>query len=246
MQASRITSSCVIALALAAVCIISIAATAETGPRIQFDKPEFDFGTIYQEDNVTHEFTFTNTGDAPLKIGKVSSSCGCTAAFPSGQEIAPGKTGSIKITFRAGRMRNKVVKHIYIESNDTTQRRATLTFTGFVKREVDIVPFGIFLGNVKVGQSVEREVQIRPVDVKTFRILEVRSNHQAVHVTDPEPIEDKQGGYRFKVTFGPLSQPERVNTTVIVRTDLKHAKDLRVTVYGRVSQQIAPPASALR
>jgi len=243
MQASRIISSYVIALTF--MCVAAIA-FASAGPRIQFDQPEFDFGTIYQEDSVTHEFTFKNIGDATLKLGKISSSCGCTAAFPSGQEIAPGKPGSIKITFHAGRMRDKVAKYVYVDSNDPTQPRAKLTFTGEIKREVDIAPFGIFLGNVKVGQSVEREVQIRPVDVKSFRILEVRSNHQAVHVSDPEPINDKQGGYRIRIRFGPLDEPTRVNTTVIVRTDLEHAKDLRITVYGRVGQRTKPTPPAPR
>jgi hypothetical protein len=242
MHASRTTLFRVILLGLAA----ASALWASTGPRIKFDKPDFDFGNIYQEENVTHEFAFKNSGDAPLKLGKISSSCGCTAAYPSGQEIAPGKTGSIRITFSAGRMRNKVSKHIYIDTNDTTNPRATLTFTGFIKRAVDIAPFGIFLGTVKVGQSVEREVTIRPVDVKSFRILEVRSNHQGVHVSDPEPINDEQGGYRIKIRFGPLDAPTRINTTVIVRTDLKHAKDLRITVYGRVGQQTPPPAPSAR
>jgi hypothetical protein len=235
-----------VVVAVAALVLVAAGAIASIGPRISFDKPDFDFGTIYQEENVTHEFTFKNAGDAPLKLGKISSSCGCTAAYPSGQEIAPGKTGSIRITFSAGRMRNKVSKHIYIDTNDTTNPRATLTFTGFIKREVDIAPFGIFLGTVKVGQSVEREVTIRPVDVKSFRILEVRSNHQGVHVSDPEPINDAQGGYRIKIRFGPLDAPTRINTTVIVRTDLKHAKDLRITVYGRVGQQTPPPAPSAR
>jgi len=242
----EIRRTILIAALIAAIICVAALAAASIGPRIKFDKPDFDFATIYQEENVTYEFTFNNTGDAPLKLGKISSSCGCTAAYPSGQEIAPGRPGSIKITFSSGRMRNKVSKHIYIDTNDTTNPRATLTFTGFIKREVDVAPFGIFLGSVKVGQSVEREVTIRPVDVKSFRILEVRSNHQGVHVSDPEPINDKQGGYRIKIRFGPLDAPNRINTTVIVRTDLKHAKDLRITVYGRVGQQTPPPARAAR
>jgi hypothetical protein len=65
-------------------------------------------------------------------------------------------------------------------------------------------------------------------------------------VSDPTPIDDKQGGYRIKIRFGPLDAPARINTTVIVRTDLKHAKDLRITVYGRVGQQTPSPAPAPR
>jgi hypothetical protein len=201
---------------------------------------------MFQEESVGHEFVVRNTGDAPLKIDKVTTSCGCTAALPTEQEIVPGKTAAIKVTFRSGRMRDRVTKYIYVESSDPLQPRATLTITGIVKREVEVTPSSVVFGNVKIGEVVERAVLIRPVDVKSFRILDVKSEHKAVHVDRPEAIKDKQGGYRLRVRLGPLSQPERVYTTILVHTDLEHTKDLRITLYGKVGQQQTRPAPSTR
>lgn len=93
---------------------------------------------------------------------------------------------------------------------------------------------------------VERTVTIRPVDVKSFRILEVRSDHRNVRVDTPEALKDKQGGYRLRIHFGPFSQPERVYSSIVVRTDLKHVSDLRITVYGKAGQPETKPTPPSR
>ena len=60
-----------------------------------------DFGKIKVGVPVTHEFTFTNTGDVPLIITTVQASCGCTVADYTKEPIAPKGKGFIKATFNA-------------------------------------------------------------------------------------------------------------------------------------------------
>lgn len=69
-------------------------------PAITFQETVHDFGTIKESDGwIEHEFKFTNTGTAPLAIGTVSASCGCTKPeFPT-KPIAAGGSGKIKIRF---------------------------------------------------------------------------------------------------------------------------------------------------
>lgn len=43
-------------------------------PRLQFEVASHDFGEIEQTETVEHVFSFTNAGDAPLKITDVESS----------------------------------------------------------------------------------------------------------------------------------------------------------------------------
>jgi cytoskeletal protein RodZ len=42
-------------------------------PKIQFAETVHDWGTVYQEEKVTHIFKFRNTGKGELKIGNVKS-----------------------------------------------------------------------------------------------------------------------------------------------------------------------------
>lgn len=66
---------------------------------ITFDKVEHDFGTILQGEVVSYSFHFTNSGNAPLLISNVNTSCGCTVGDFPRDPIAPGKDGVIKATY---------------------------------------------------------------------------------------------------------------------------------------------------
>lgn len=64
----------------------------------------FDFGKIKVNKPVTHKFTFTNTGDAPLVITSVQASCGCTVTEYSKDPIPSGSEGFVKATYNAAKV----------------------------------------------------------------------------------------------------------------------------------------------
>ena len=75
--------------------------TSDKQAVIKFDKEEHDFGTLLQGEVVTYSFHFTNTGNVPLIISEVGSSCGCTVGDYPHEPIAPGKKGDIKVTYNS-------------------------------------------------------------------------------------------------------------------------------------------------
>ncbi len=74
-------------------------------PRISFEKTICDLGDVGQGTKNTCEFKFTNTGsaDGGLKIGKISRTCGCTVFELDRKEYAPGRTGTIRVSYIAGK-----------------------------------------------------------------------------------------------------------------------------------------------
>jgi hypothetical protein len=198
---------------------------------------------LYQDQEVSHDYAFTNTGKSLLTITRVTSSCGCTAAMPSKKEFAPGESGSIKVTFKSGRYRDRVTKHVTVDSTDPVQPRVSLTLTGIVKSELDVVPSGIYIGSLRLGESTERSVTLSPVEVKKFAILEVKSDDPLVRVSTPKPgPADKPGSYQLQIQFGPAEKVGRLNAVVTVRTDLPHTKDVRIAVFGRIVEKEPPSA----
>lgn len=232
-----VLSAFALAWALILTCSVLLAGAAageESSARIEFAESTFDFGTMYQNEEVTHTFTFRNVGDALLKIGKVKSSCGCTAAMPERRELPPGEETNLKVTFRSGSMRDRVVKHIYIDSNDPVEPRVTLTVQGKVKVEVEVSPRGVYVGRIEIGETVQRTVEVIPVDVPAFKILSTVVEDPAVKVGRPLPLEDKRPGYKLVIELGPLTEPGRISAKVKVRTDLPHTKEFQIPVYGKV------------
>ncbi len=63
-----------------------------------------DYGTIEKGADGVRIFEFTNTGDAPLIISKVNSSCGCTVPKKPEGPIIPGETGEIQVKYDTKRV----------------------------------------------------------------------------------------------------------------------------------------------
>ena len=91
---------------------------AEGQPKIEFKNTEHDFGTIEQNGDGTTEFVFTNTGDAPLILSNVRSSCGCTVPKWPRDPIAPGDSASIDVKYDTRRI-GSFSKTITVYSNAT-------------------------------------------------------------------------------------------------------------------------------
>ena len=75
-----------------------------SGPMISFDMETIDYGDINKGSNGVRTFTFENTGDAPLDIQGVRSSCGCTIPKKPEAPIKPGKKGEITVRYDTNRV----------------------------------------------------------------------------------------------------------------------------------------------
>jgi hypothetical protein len=98
--------------------IFSVSAQEKTA-KINFKTDTIDYGTIEKGADGVRVFEFTNTGDAPLIVSKVTSSCGCTVPKWSNTPILPGKTGEIQVKYDTNRV-NPIRKTITVISNADT------------------------------------------------------------------------------------------------------------------------------
>ena len=85
--------------------------------RMDFEDTVFDFGKIKEGEIVNHTFTFTNTGNEPIILARVSASCGCTTPTYTSTPILPGKTGEIAVEFNSTGQLGLQQKIITIASN---------------------------------------------------------------------------------------------------------------------------------
>lgn len=94
----------------------------EKVPDFEFNHQTYDFGQVVEK--VSHTFTFTNTGDAPLVLKHVATGCGCTTTEYTTTPIEPGKTGKVVVSFnpttqRAGTFRRSVTVYTNSPKNYT-------------------------------------------------------------------------------------------------------------------------------
>lgn len=98
-----------------------------TGAVMTFDETKHNFGFIRQGDVVSHEYSFTNTGDAPLIISECEVACECTKVeFPK-EPIAPKGIGKIKVTFESKSAIDRQDRDVIVKSN-ATNSPTTISF----------------------------------------------------------------------------------------------------------------------
>ncbi|WP_432264665.1 DUF1573 domain-containing protein [Autumnicola psychrophila] len=107
-------------LVLIATFILAGIGTTMAQAKIVFQSETIDYGEIKKGSDGVRVFEFTNTGDEPLVIKEVSSSCGCTIPKKPEGPIAPGKTGTIEVKYdtkRVGPIRKTVT--VYSNAEET-------------------------------------------------------------------------------------------------------------------------------
>ncbi|GHU94844.1 hypothetical protein FACS1894156_3600 [Bacteroidia bacterium] len=113
---------------------ISFAAVAQDGAVITFAETEYNFGTLVQNETAEHQFTFTNTGNAPLILLGHTTTCGCTVpSYPKDTPIAPGEGGTITVKYNRTDSAVPFNKSVTINSNAVNTPSAKLTIKGEVK-----------------------------------------------------------------------------------------------------------------
>tara|TARA_A100001011_G_C13955151_1_gene692923 strand:- start:47 stop:451 length:405 start_codon:yes stop_codon:yes gene_type:complete len=94
------------------------------GPKIVFSEEKYEFGDIIQGDVIEHIFEFKNSGNSPLILQDVKTTCGCTVPEWPRAPLPPGATAELKVKFNsAGKIgiQNKVITVISNATNQTTR-----------------------------------------------------------------------------------------------------------------------------
>jgi len=148
-------------------------AVQSSGPKIEFESLEYDFGEVVPQAKATGLFKLKNAGDAPLDISEVEKCCGATLNW-SQKTLKPGESSELEVTYTflyVGAMK----KDIYVSSNDPDDPRITLTIKGSVVRKVSWTPTRIklFLNQENAGI---KPIQIKSLDGKAFAITQFKAS----------------------------------------------------------------------
>lgn len=138
---------------LSILSLLTVALAAVAQPRISSNKETHNFGQIEWKRPVTVEYTITNTGNQPLVLTNVTTSCACAVADWTKEPIAPGGKGVVKASFDAKAL-GHFEKSIGIYSN-ASPSLVYLKFTGEVVQEIKdytkLLPYTI--GNIRLDRD---------------------------------------------------------------------------------------------
>ena len=77
----------------------------------------YHFGEVKEGEKLQHVFKFKNTGNYPLTIKEVKTSCGCTVTKWNKSPLAIGETGEIGVLFNTAEKTGEQRQTIRIQAN---------------------------------------------------------------------------------------------------------------------------------
>lgn len=94
------------------------------GPKINFNRVQHDFGVINQFGGVVETtFDVSNLGNKILEIGDITTSCSCTTATISSNNVKPGETAVLTVYFDPDFHEEPIdvfKRTVFIPTNDST------------------------------------------------------------------------------------------------------------------------------
>jgi len=225
------------------ICLLLISGSVYAGqaPRIHFKQDTWDFGSTKQGKNLIHTFRFTNIGDETLKIAKVLTSCGCTAALLSKKIYEAGEKGEIKVTFNTRGYEGEVSKYLYVKSNDPKQPNKMLTVSASIdvppRPKIELNRYSIDLGLILEGEEIQVNSKIQN---KGEKELSVRLSHRDADfffkgkkITSALKIKPKKSKeITFKISTGQKNGP--IREYVLMRSNDSMRPNLSLYLSGYV------------
>ena len=101
---------------IALIAFVGLVQQVNAQAKIEFKTDIIDYGEIAKGSDGLRVFEFTNTGDAPLIVSNVKSSCGCTVPSKPKGAIGPGESSTIEVKYDTKRV-GPIRKTVTVYSN---------------------------------------------------------------------------------------------------------------------------------
>lgn len=213
-------------------------------PKIVFEEPNHGFGEVIGAEKIEHTYAFRNDGKADLKVDKVSTTCGCTAAVSEPKVIPPGGKGQVKAVFTVSGRQGKQTKHIYVYSNDPADPKICLTLDGTIIPPLAVEPPSVTLRDtqaesvrtVKISQTMPEELTLKEPVTRLNMVTAALRN---------DPPENGRKRYTVEIALKPELDPGRYSENVSVETNCTTKPKIDIPVRITVSGDIAASPSRI-
>lgn len=211
----------------------------------------FKFGTMTLGTEQSHEFEFKNEGDAPLKLAKGPLMCKCTMPAVTDQEIQPGESVKITLTWKPLEPSNEFKKDAVIWTNDPLNSKVVLSIEGSVFPDPMLVPESFVLGEVPYNREsihtiylyspISEDLKVEPAEVSHPEWMGVECEH--VPNSDLAKMASPSGplpksGWAAKLTIKPHSEVGTFAGWIKVKTN-RSSEPVKIDVTGTRSGPIS-------
>ena len=219
------------------ILIISPRKADQSGPNIEVDPLEYDFGVVDNDKPVRYTFYVKNTGTSLLKIREIVPDCNCTLVSISSKIIAPGEQTQLTLEFDIGGDWGSKTTTATILSNDPHHPATRVVMRGIAKTTLPISPSAIELGHkVDNTKTVHKKIRIRDNGLGELKIEDVKTSSKAIVATifQTEKGEDAV----IDVSINPQTFRNRIDEFLLIYTSVPNNREIRIPISGEIATPI--------
>ena len=211
-------------------------------PSIAVDKLEDDYGDVYAGRQVEKRFVVANTGQAPLALESIETTCGCTTAVAKKTKLDPGEKTEIVVTYDTTDLNaGKTTQAVRINTNVPSHPVVSVRLYANIVRDVVLDPQSL-VNKIPRGKHsvifslVAKNNSYKPV---TIRLAKTRGAvTKALFRPDIVEIEPKNEK-RFSIELS-LDEQENGNFyrgAVFIVTDHPTEREIILPCLIRIAQR---------
>ena len=183
--------------------------SSTTGQETLFEVPEkvFNFGKMERGTTMSHAFKIVNTGESPLSIEVVGSTCKCTVGELEQSELAPGEETDVMLEWTA-KTEAGAFRHGAKLKVSPGAAVVDLSVEGEIVESSSIYPADLLFGDVAVEESA------------TAQLFVMSSLQEDVQITDYN-FSDPQAAEQMKLEITPATSEEMPNPSAVGGVKIK-------------------------
>ncbi len=197
---------------------------------------KFDLGTVFRGMVVDHHLTLKNTGTEALHLGPIEASCGCTGAIASSENLLPGDTGSLAITFNSKNFTGQVRKTVTVRTNPDTNPPLLIEFTATIIDEITCTPPQFWFKDAEVGKKSRLVITVTNNGKEPLRLTGWRSQLAGFTIILPSAPIDTGKSAEVVAELTPEKAASIISEAVFLTTSNPRRPELYLAVYGNARE----------
>ena len=191
---------------------LSIVICAAARAELKWEQTLIELHPAAGDKEAVGHFKYQNTGNQPVRIKSVHTSCGCTAAQTQKDEVPPGDKGEIMATFKIGDRTGTQVKAVTVDTDDPVNATTVLTLKAVIPQELEINPTFVFWGQGEAPKP--KTIVVRAGKDFSVKQLKVTSSSP-----DFETKVAETGKGQFKIDVQPHNTSRDMAATLTIQPE---------------------------
>ena len=206
-----------------------------------FEKHEHDFGVVARGTDAKYRMKITNRNAQTVHIADVTTTCGCTAARPAKDSLAPQESTYVEITMNTVKFEGHKPSSLTVIFDRPAHAEVRIAIHAFIRRDVVMTPGGrARFGNIAHGAEAEQTIDVAYAGRGDWKIKEVLSQNPNI---DAHAVETRRNAtnvnYKLHVTVKDDAPVGELREQLTLVTDEPTNPYIPLLVEGRVEAEFS-------